>query len=391
MKKTQATVKDTLAFKKDSLTVYVSPNRTNLRFSVKKVKKMDQLAELQWLINLMKQHSKRTPKTLIFCNTINEIVQVTNFLLSKLGASAYDHQIKQPENCLLGIYHSNSWEKNKERITSSLKDKEDGIKRVIIATTALCMGVNFPDIRYVISWGATRSLLDFHQEAGRAGRDGQLSHVIALYHGQQIGQCEMEVKQFLRSDGCLRMAAYISFDNNIKPMSPAHNCCSFCARTCECDGDSCSAEVWSFEKDSQDSQESSTTRTRDVSNMDRQDLREALQEVAMHLNKQGLSIDHTSSHGFSEELISDIVSKCSSIFTIDDILSTFPVFSVGNSLQILEILQEIFLDIPELEGTLELFSPMPCLYTDMLFNFNECQFYGSDSDTDDGIESAEDL
>jgi hypothetical protein len=64
---------------------------------------------------------------------------------------------------------------------------------------------------------------------------------------------------------------------------------------------------------------------------------------------------------------------------------------VGNALQILEILQEIFLDIPELEGTLELFSPMPCLYTDMLFNFNECQFYGSDSDTDDGIELAEDL
>ncbi len=78
---------------------------------------------------------------------------------------------------------------NKKRITASLKDREDGIKRVIIATTALCMGVNFPDIQYVISWGAARLLRDFHQEASRAGRDGQLSHVIALYHGQQIGQC----------------------------------------------------------------------------------------------------------------------------------------------------------------------------------------------------------
>ena len=30
------------------------------------------------------------------------------------------------------------------------------------------MGVNFPDIRYIITWGAARSLLDFRQEAGRA-------------------------------------------------------------------------------------------------------------------------------------------------------------------------------------------------------------------------------
>ena len=31
--------------------------------------------------------------------------------------------------------------------------KENGKKRVVIASTALCMGINFPDIRYVIHWG----------------------------------------------------------------------------------------------------------------------------------------------------------------------------------------------------------------------------------------------
>ena len=46
------------------LTVYVSPNRENLRFCVKKVKKEKQLDELQWLIDLMKQHGKDKPKTL---------------------------------------------------------------------------------------------------------------------------------------------------------------------------------------------------------------------------------------------------------------------------------------------------------------------------------------
>ena len=46
------------------------------------------------------------------------------------------------------------------------------------------MGVNFPDIRYIFTWGAARSLLDFHQEAGRAGRDGVQSRVVVLYRAR---------------------------------------------------------------------------------------------------------------------------------------------------------------------------------------------------------------
>ena len=77
------------------------------------------------------------------------------------------------------------------------------------------MGVNFPEIRYIIIWGAARSILDLHQEAGRAGRDGLVSHVIVLYHGQQIGPSEQEVKDFVRAQGCLRVAAYKSLDSKI--------------------------------------------------------------------------------------------------------------------------------------------------------------------------------
>ena len=48
--------------KLDTLTVYVSPNRANLRFSVKKVKKDVQLNELQWLIDILKEKGKDAPK-----------------------------------------------------------------------------------------------------------------------------------------------------------------------------------------------------------------------------------------------------------------------------------------------------------------------------------------
>ena len=34
------------------------------------------------------------------------------------------------------------------------------------------MGINFPDVRYIINWGPPTTIIDQHQQAGRAGRDG---------------------------------------------------------------------------------------------------------------------------------------------------------------------------------------------------------------------------
>ena len=240
-------------------------------------------------------------------------------------------------------------DRNKARIACSLNAKNGGIKRVVVATTALCMGVNFPDVCYIISWGAARSSLDFPQEAGPAGRDG------VLYHGQQVGPCEKEVKDFIRTNGCLRVGAYQSLDQNIKSSS-LHNCCSFCATVYKCNGDSCNAELLPFEVEAKLADEVFNKRTREVTTHDHQDVHDVLKEVCASMKMQGLCIDYSSSHGFSEQLMIDVVRKCSNIFTIEDILSNFPVFSVGDALQISDIMQEIFLDIPNLEEKLAFFS-----------------------------------
>ena len=59
------------------------------------------------------------------------------------------------------------------------------------------MGVNFPDTRYVINWGPARNLLDHHQEAGRAGRDGHQSDNIIIYQGQQLTHSRMKLRFLL--------------------------------------------------------------------------------------------------------------------------------------------------------------------------------------------------
>jgi superfamily II DNA helicase RecQ len=55
---------------------------------------------------------------------------------------------------------------------------------VMIATTALCSGIDFPSVRCVIMDGLPYSMEGFVQEAGRAGRDGKQSRVVVLFNKQ---------------------------------------------------------------------------------------------------------------------------------------------------------------------------------------------------------------
>ncbi|XP_044165786.1 ATP-dependent DNA helicase hus2/rqh1-like [Acropora millepora] len=188
--------------------VHVSPNRPNLCISVVKCKREDMFNHLEWLVDVIMKKGTKTPKTIIFCNgTLTDIGAVFNYLLLRLGGAAYSPDDSQAsDQCLIGIYHSLTLKKYKERVVESFKN--DGKKRVVIASSALSMGVNFPDVRYIIHWGLAQNLLDYHQESGRGGRDGKPTHILSIYHGQQLAFCEEDVKTFLKTDGCFRVEAY---------------------------------------------------------------------------------------------------------------------------------------------------------------------------------------
>lgn len=140
-------------------------NRPNLNYEVRsKGKAKEVLDSIADTINT----SYRRQSGIIYC-------------LSKKNCQDIAVKLREHYNIMAEFYHAGMEPEEKKRVQ---KQWQAGDHHVMVATIAFGMGIDKPDVRFVIHHTIPKSLEGYYQETGRAGRDGKRSGCY-LYYGYQ--------------------------------------------------------------------------------------------------------------------------------------------------------------------------------------------------------------
>lgn len=148
-------------------------NRPNLHYRVLPKKK-----SLEVLLNYVGQH--RGDSGIIYCLSKKDTEKIA-YTLQKNGYNAL-------------AYHAGlSSEVRRQTQDAFVQGKAP----VICATIAFGMGIDKPDVRYVIHYDMPKTVESYYQETGRAGRDGHSSDCILFYSRGDI----FKIQYLLKRDG----------------------------------------------------------------------------------------------------------------------------------------------------------------------------------------------
>ena len=183
---------------------------------------------------LLKERTKCV-KTVLFCYTLLDCGQIYAKLKRHLG-----NNITEPpglpnivEFRLISLFTAASTVEMKAKVLTEFC-KSDTNLRLVIATSAFGLGVDYPDIGRVINFRAPNTTEELIQQSRRAGWNGNNAEAILNY--KKVGKhttATMEQYGTNKSECRRRILLNLLFCRNTTPLK-ACKCCDLCETMCNC-------------------------------------------------------------------------------------------------------------------------------------------------------------
>jgi hypothetical protein len=154
---------------KNPATFYSDLNRPNLRYKV--VRKSKQL-DIELLRTLLANYPGE--QGIIYCSSVPNCEQIVQNL--SMNNLSMDEEASEPQTVALPYYA------NLPHKEENFKAWREGRCRIIVATIAFGMGIDKKDVRFVIHFNLAKTIENYFQESGRAGRSGSPADCIIMYH-----------------------------------------------------------------------------------------------------------------------------------------------------------------------------------------------------------------
>lgn len=112
---------------------------------------------------------------IVYCLQTEWAEELCKFINAKMGKE------------ICAIYHANL---SKEVRSAVYQEWVEGTVKILVATSALGLGIDYGHVRFVMHQGQSRSLMDFSQESGRMARDGKEGRSVIFTSKQMRQKCE---------------------------------------------------------------------------------------------------------------------------------------------------------------------------------------------------------
>jgi hypothetical protein len=247
------------------------------------------------------------------------------------------------------MFHAGTPDSAKKLILEDIA-KSDGFIRVLVCTVAFGMGINCKQVHRIIHFGPSVNMESYIQECGRAGRDGKESTCILLHNGLLSSHALPEMKEFIAKETCKRKEILKHFPGcgQTKITVSGCRCCNICAKNCRCKGlpGMCSVSL-SLVFTEETKEPYKFNKSRAVTPEQKATLEKKLLTYMHKLrsNTQTPVLFPNVQLEFGKYHISQILSRCSRLFSLTDIYSCVEVWKAEYAQQVLNIISETFKDI----------------------------------------------